>query len=256
MTGFADTLIARTRGVAPAIQPHVPAAFEPTAGIGPGLGIEIQESTAAAPRMSGPQLDREPGPPAQSPRKWIDSPPRPLGNLERIQPQVRVEVHDRVVEREFHTTVVKHQATQREWRTVEPAQTPQPGSLMTIPSAVREPQPIPVETRVVIEHEREGEVQANQPRVAPATEPSPAAIRPFTAAEPPRPVSPPPSRRKAAAAESPRPADSPTAVPDIQITIGRIEIRATNPAQPARRSAPPQAMSLEEYRRRGQGESR
>jgi hypothetical protein len=45
--------------------------------------------------------------------------------------------------------------------------------------------------------------------------------------------------------------------PTIQVTIGRIEVRATPPAQPPpkQRSAPP-VMSLEEYLRQRSGERR
>lgn len=47
-------------------------------------------------------------------------------------------------------------------------------------------------------------------------------------------------------------AAAPAVEPVIQVTIGRIEVRATQPApQPSRpRSAAPNAMSLEEYLRR------
>jgi len=82
---------------------------------------------------------------------------------------------------------------------------------------------------------------APEPRPEPVVAPPPPRMRDR---EPEAPL-PAPAHLRAERPTAPARPASPPAAPQVQITIGRVEIRAATPAQPAPRRTP--AMSLEDY---------
>lgn len=246
MSGFIDNLIARAQGGAQAILPIVPSLFERPAGI---AGIEAIETVDASPGSK----------PIAETRDTAPENPEPVRPIHRAEPEPRVNVRR---DAEYQPVTAPEPRHPIETRLVvaqpEPAirrdREDAPPVIATSPSpdhvirevSVPRPFPLPVETRLVREHEREVVTRERllvpvdrdipQPAIAPRETPAVAPLQPRAQ---------PSSLRRDQPA--PVPYNTTTSMPDIHVTIGRVEIRAAVPNTPVARRAAKPAMSLDEY---------
>lgn len=271
MSDFLATLLDRTLGSATPIQRYRPSRFEPVAEAPPApTPLDLAPPVTAEQRLDGPP----PAPPSAPPRSgWAEAPaaPRPPTGMDtpppaaawgrdRAEPQasppppsIQRETirHETRIERETHRidTIVE-----RAPPPFEPAPSPPPraeGTPITAPPPAAAPTPLrpapnPPVTMIhqaAPEAGREAPGEASR-RVPPASGAALGAAAPvITRIAPPRPTEP----QAAAAAAPPAP---------IEITIGRIEIRASQaaPAPPRPRQARGPALGLDAYlRQRGGG---
>ena len=233
---------------APAIQPRVTSVFEPVS-MESSVAFEepvIETRDAAAETISAPVEIRQKKPAAipeiETARpKQVAPPSRPIASRPvPPRPQTipsRPEVRDAEPARaESHPLVITKIASEA----AHPDPAPPPQIAREAEIFVREA----ATTRtLLVPHPVRDQVEtaaASEPMFAPTTSPTmPSAIPTRRAA-----------RRLGSIGERPgRDSEAPT----IQVTIGRVEVRATTPQPgPARRS-PPQGMTIDDYLRKRQG---
>ena len=248
MSGFADNLIARAQGTAEAIQPIVPSLFE--SPIGPG-GMDVIETVEAEPARE-PVANASQTEPANSGRVRPIQRPEPEtytnarhdagNNLEfRLAQAPEVQVI------ETQTVVAQSELPQQQRDYLPPPAPPRSPSAPIIGEiSVPKPFPVPVETRLVVEHERE--IVTIERSLTPIDRDIPQAgitPRETPALAPVQPKFQPPSPRRQESLAVHHVA-APSA-PDVHVTIGRIEIRAAAPHAPAPRRTSKPVMSLDEY---------
>lgn len=266
MSTFLQRLALRESGAVPVLQPRLPSWFEPAAGRTPGAAPEIvdeaREETvdrvAPAPGRPAQRNHAEPRQPATPPvRVPIAGPApasRPLAAL--VAPAPRMTIPE-----------TKAQETTR-----------LPAILAPLAAAPAPAEPAPARARpaqarqLVIQETGPLPARRNESAAPPlplaATQAAPASAPPARAKAalqaPPTPPLAPPSVRMAPAAllavqaaEGRRSADAAAPEPVVQVTIGRLEVRAVQsaqaPAPPRPRQAP---TSLDDYLAKRNGEQR
>ena len=259
MSDFITNLAARSAGAAESIQPRVPGLFEPPA-VGSHLPAAPQFATTEQERADQPDLRSEVRPPvipqpvAGTPadrRVAADHPRTPAGELtlspappttsQSPAPEALTQALKSAAPRPAELPPAPVLSPQPLVR--QPLETPSAGpALQRIsPSKQREPETVRKEPSADKE-------QPAQPAVSRKELPSPAAAQPV------RPASTIVEPRVTPRTESPRPAPPPSPArspePVIQVTIGRIDVRATPETSPARKAhAAAPVTGLDEYLR-------
>lgn len=193
---------------------------------------------AAIPRTAHDQ------PQPSAPAVLLQAPPAPSARHEHAEPAARQIVEREIVERittreRLQPIVEQHAIEQHIMAAAPPHEAVPPPEQARIAHAA----PQHARERIVPHHERQ---HAQQPTIIPRPHAEPrAAIAIQPRIEPPVAHGPPAAQRAEPA-------------PIIQVTIGRIDVRATPPAaQPPRQRAQPAVMSLDEYlRQRSRGGGR
>lgn len=240
MSDFLGRLAARQVGALTGVAPRLRSRFEPGAI---EEGVAMPEPPARLERRDEPDppADRSTAPPAR-----------------QEHPAPRAPAHERMVLAEPPATRVDDESEPGEQRAATRV-LPAPGSAESreLPRRDRSPapdestraepaRPVPAVTRAI----RVARVEEVERRSRPAR--APQRSEPLVRMPEPRQA---PVPRIVGAPEPPRPAEK---APVVEVTIGRIEVRAVSPppAAPARRDTSRTAPSLEEYLERRHGAGR
>ncbi len=280
MSDYLDRLVSRSLAPAAEVRPRVPSVFESRSGpaiLPPNAGLEVNEesitttlapSVKDSPASTGPEslvpsvvsaVAPRPGPPTTAAESPVA--PRPLAH-----PEITVAPPSPVArapaEAAHDPAAIRPAVSPSLSPETRPTFTPPPNRappLDTPPAVVTRSEPSPVSFPVAPRVEAKTlEPPAFAPIVRPVLRPQESAVTPqirpsVTLRETPA-SGPQTARRTGAAAQPPSAATSPQ--PSIQVTIGRVEVRASSPASPplpARVKKEP-ALSLESYlRRRAEG---
>ena len=249
MNGILDTLVMRERGQADTLAPRLPAMFESTPVID-DAPVALERPRAAqhaAPAPAPPQPARPPVPPvsAATPRPvMVIVPPPPAAQPVQARapeppaahapPAARVhtlETHTETVVRVERETVAAPAPQRREL----PAPPPRTGKLPAPPAPLEAARPVPPSAPPPVPMQPRAPVDV---RIVPARAALPVRAQP-AAAQPPR------QRALPQAAAQALP---PVQAPDVHISIGRVEVRAsTAPPRPARAAGGPAPVSLDQY---------
>ena len=259
MSGFLASLVARARGEARAIRPRLPSRFETPIADTPAdnpFGEIIEEFPSETPPSVQPACETPFAQPETPPQPTPDTPgvrrtATPVTTLANVPPAAAPEL--RANEFAPPAVAVSNPTPDAPSRTEQASSAPSPVEPITIefaPPAVAVSNPTPdapsrteqassapspVEPITIIRESTETRIVPQ--RVVPAR----VNVAPVPPARPGQNVPP-----FAAQQQQQHPAPQPT----IEVTIGRIEVRATQPATaPSRAAAPSPVMSLDDYLR-------
>jgi hypothetical protein len=291
MSDYLSTLLTRNQPDGRQVRPRTAALFEPRGAAGPTLPAEVEETSAAAdagirderpmaarqtrprpeppapaeaqagplrPRPAQPQPERpeapshgaHAGPPAGTLQPRVEPAPRPVPLEAEARQAVRPAVEP--AEQAPTAPAARHDrpaGPRVEVRAVERVveRTAQP---MVVERTIVAPAVHPPARRTDPVQPEGDEERADRPAMATQPEGPALVVRPQVA----------PARASEPPARAGRQASRPPAEPAVQVTIGRIEVRAVTP--PARRAAPAKptrsgpTLSLDDYLRQRQGGER